>query len=170
LIEGPVPRHKDLNVEKFWEDELVVVVPCCHTWAARKTITLAELPHERMVTREEGSGTRKVMEMALKERGLDPEHLNISMELGSTHAIKQVVSAGLGITIISALTVNRDGDQKMFRTLKIQDAPIYRPLSILTNAQTNQTKDERLLINLLHDHRLLSNILSKDFTDLDELC
>jgi DNA-binding transcriptional LysR family regulator len=168
LIEGPVPRHKDLNVEKFWEDELVVVLPIFHTWASRKSITLAELPHERLVTRENGSGTRKVMEMALKERGLDPEHLNITMELGSTHAIKQVVSAGLGITIISALTVSREGDQKIFKTLKIQDAPIYRPLSILTNAQTNQTKDERLLINLLHDHRLLSNILSKDFSELEE--
>ncbi len=167
LIEGPVPRHKDLNVEKFWEDELVVVLPHSHAWASRKSITLAELPHERLVTREEGSGTRKVMEMALKERGLDPEHLNITMELGSTHAIKQVVSAGLGITIISALTVNREGDQKLFKTLKIQDAPIYRPLSILTNAQTNQTKDERLLINLLHDHRLLSDILSKEFSELE---
>lgn len=169
LIEGPVPRHKDLNVEKFWEDELVVVLPYFHAWASRKSITLAELPHERLVTREDGSGTRKVMEMALKERGLDPDHLNITMELGSTHAIKQVVSAGLGITIISALTVNREGDQKIFKTLKIQDAPIYRPLSILTNAQTTQTKDERLLINLLHDHRLLSNVLSKDFSELEEL-
>lgn len=169
LIEGPVPRHKDLNVEKFWEDELVVVLPYFHAWASRKSITLAELPHERLVTREDGSGTRKVMEMALKERGLDPDHLNITMELGSTHAIKQVVSAGLGITIISALTVNREDDRKIFKTLKIQDAPIYRPLSILTNAQTTQTKDERLLINLLHDHRLLSNVLSKDFSELDEL-
>jgi len=169
LIEGPVPRHKDLNVEKFWEDELVVVVPYFHSWASRKSITLTELPHERLVTRENGSGTRKVMEMALKERGLDPEHLNITMELGSTQAIKQVVSAGLGITIISALTVNREGDQKIFRTLKIQDSPIYRPLSILTNGQTNQTKDERLLINFLHDHRLLSNILSKDFSELEQL-
>ncbi|MHB8074845.1 LysR family transcriptional regulator [Desulfosporosinus fructosivorans] len=169
LIEGPVPRHKDLNVEKFWEDELVVVLPHSHSWASRKSITLAELPHERLVTREEGSGTRKVMEMALKERGLDPEHLNVTMELGSTHAIKQVVSAGLGITIISALTVNREVDQRLFKTLKIQDAPIYRPLSILTNAQTNQTKDERLLINLLHDHRLLSDILSKEFSELEEL-
>ena len=148
LIEGPVPRHKDLNVEKFWEDELVVVLSHSHAWASRKSITLAELPHERLVTREEGSGTRKVMEMALKERGLDPEHLNITMELGSTHAIKQVVSAGLGITIISALTVNRDCDYRVFKTLTIQDAPIYRPLSILTNAQTNQTKDERLLIKI----------------------
>ncbi len=169
LIEGPVPRHKDLNVEKFWEDELVVVLPHSHAWASRKSITLAELPHERLVTREEGSGTRKVMEMALKERGLDPEHLNVTMELGSTHAIKQVVSAGLGITIISALTVNREGDLKLFKTLKIQDAPIYRPLSILTNAQTNQTKDERLLINLLHDYRLLSDILSKEFSELENI-
>lgn len=169
LIEGPVPRHKDLNVEKFWEDELVVVLPHSHSWASRKSITLAELPHERLVTREEGSGTRKVMEMALKERGLDPEHLNITMELGSTHAIKQVVSAGLGITIISALTVNRDCDYSVFKTLKIQDAPIYRPLSILTNAQTNQTKDERLLINLLHDHKLLSAIISKDFNELEDI-
>ena len=169
LIEGPVPRHKDLNVEKFWEDELVVVLPHAHAWATRKSITLAELPHERLVTREDGSGTRKVMEMALKERGLDPEHLNITMELGSTHAIKQVVSAGLGITIISALTVSREGDLKIFKILKIQDAPIYRPLSILTNAQTNQTKDERLLINLLHDHRLLSNILSKEFSELEDI-
>ena len=169
LIEGPVPRHKDLNVEKFWEDELVVVLPYSHTWASRKSITLAELPHERLVTREEGSGTRKVMEMALKERGLDPEHLNVTMELGSTHAIKKVVSAGLGITIISALTVSREDDLKLFKTLKIQDAPIYRPLSILTNAQTNQTKDERLLINLLHDHKLLSDVLSKEFGELEDL-
>lgn len=169
LIEGPVPRHKDLNVEKFWEDELVVVIPNSHSWASRKSITLAELPHERLVTREDGSGTRKVMEMALKERGIEPEHLNITMELGSTQAIKQVVSAGLGITIISSLTVSRDDDRKLFKTLKIQDAPIYRPLSILTNAQTKQTKDERLLINLLHDHKLLSDILSKDFSELGDI-
>jgi len=71
LIEGPAPRHKNLNVEKFWEDELVVVLPYFHSWALRQSITLAQLPHERLVTREEGSGTRNVMEMALKKRGLN---------------------------------------------------------------------------------------------------
>ncbi|MDR3599133.1 MAG: LysR family transcriptional regulator [Desulfosporosinus sp.] len=169
LIEGPVPRHKDLNVESFWEDELVVVIPYFHPWASRNSITLAELPHERLVTREDGSGTRKVMENALKERGLDPEQLNVTMELGSTQAIKQLVSAGLGITIISSLTVSRECDQKIFKMLKIQDSPIYRPLSILTNARTTQTKDERILINLLHDHRLLSDVLSKDYTDSEDI-
>ncbi|MDR3586971.1 MAG: LysR family transcriptional regulator [Desulfosporosinus sp.] len=163
LIEGPVPRHKDLNVESFWEDELVVVVPYFHPWASRISISLTELPHERLVTREDGSGTRRVMEMALKERGLDPEQLNVTMELGSTQAIKQLVSAGLGITIISSLTVSQAVDRKLFKSLKIQDAPIYRPLSILTNARTIQTRDELILIDLLHDHRLLTNVLSKDY-------
>jgi DNA-binding transcriptional LysR family regulator len=168
LIEGPVSPHKDLNVESFWKDELVVAVPRSHHWSSRDSVNLAELPHERLVTREDGSGTRKVMEMALQERGLDLDELNITMELGSTQAIKQLVSAGLGITIISSLTVSRECDQKIFKILKIQDAPIYRPLSILTNAHSIQTKDERILINLLHDHMLLSDVLSKDYNKFEE--
>ncbi|MDQ7092026.1 LysR family transcriptional regulator [Desulfosporosinus sp. PR] len=168
LIEGPVPHHKDLNVESFWEDELVVVLPYFHPWATRKSITLSELPFERLVAREVGSGTRKVMEMAIKERGLDPAQLNVTMELGSTQAIKQVVAAGLGITIISSLTVRKEYDQKIFKTLKIQDAPVYRPLSILTNAQSTQSKDERRLTDLLHDRELLTQILSKDYNELED--
>lgn len=168
LIEGPVPRYKDLNIESFWEDELVVVVPCFHPWASRDSISIAELQLERLVTREEGSGTRRVMEIALKERGLDLNQLNITMELGSTQAIKQVVSSGLGITIISSLTVRRECDLKIFKTLQIQDAPVYRPLSILTNANCTQTKDERRLTNLLHDRDLLSKIISMDSGELEK--
>ncbi|MDP4126178.1 MAG: LysR family transcriptional regulator [Bacillota bacterium] len=168
LIEGPVPSHKDLSVGAFWKDELVVAIPYFHKWASRNSINLAELPLERLVTREDGSGTRKEMERALKERGLDPDQLNISMELGSTQAIKQLVSVGLGITIISSLAISREYDGEIFRILKLKDAPIYRPLSILTNAQTIQTKNECILINLLRDHRLLSNILGKDHNDLEK--
>ncbi|SPF45026.1 hypothetical protein SBF1_3180004 [Candidatus Desulfosporosinus infrequens] len=57
--------------------------------------------------------------MALKERGFDTNQLNITMELGSTQAIKQLVSVGLGITIISSLTVSQECDQKIFKILKI---------------------------------------------------
>ncbi|WP_200797860.1 LysR family transcriptional regulator [Desulfosporosinus lacus] len=163
LIEGPTSQHKDLTVESFWDDELVVVVPYSHPWASRTSISLAELPNERLVTREAGSGTRKVMEMAFKERGLDPDQLNVTMELGSTQAIKQVVAAGLGISMISSLTVSNECDRKIFKTLRIQDAPVSRSLSILTNARTSQTKDELILISLLHDQELIANSLSKDY-------
>ena len=168
LVEGPVPWHKDFNVESFWEDELVVVIPYFHHWASRDSISLAELPHERLVSREVGSGTRKTMEMALIERGLDPDQLNVTMELGSTQSIKQLVSAGLGIAIISSLTVSRECDKGILKILKIKDSPIYRPLSILTNVHTTHTKEERIFINLLHDHRLLSEVLNKVNNELEE--
>lgn len=163
LIEGPVHPHKELQVESFWQDELVVVVPYHHPWAKRDSITLMELPTERMIAREVGSGTRKVMELALSERGFDPASLNITMELGSTHAIKQVVAAGLGMTIISALTVRRECDQRLFKKLIIQESPIKRSLYILTHAQTAQTKDERLIIDFLHHHELLTKVLNMDY-------
>lgn len=169
LIEGPVPHHKELVVEKFWEDELVVVVPIFHPWAKGNSVTLAELSQERMIMREEGSGTRKVTELALRERGFDPSQLNITMELGSTQAIKQVVSAGLGVTIISSLTVRRECDQQVFKALQIQDSPVKRSLNIFTNAQTDQTKDERFLINLIHNKELLKKIITMDYCSNESL-
>ncbi|CAA7600030.1 Transcription regulator HTH, LysR [Acididesulfobacillus acetoxydans] len=167
FIEGPIPPNRDLKVESFWQDELVVVVPYHHPWAQRDSISLAELPQERMIVREVGSGTRKVMELALEEQGFDPSLLNITMELGSTQAIKQVVSAGLGMTVLSALTVRRECDQRVFKALRIQDAPVYRPLNILTHAQTAQTKDERYLIDLVHNRKLLSEVISMDYCAMD---
>ena len=167
LIEGPVVRQRDLVIEQFWQDELVVVVPYFHPWAERPSITLNELAGERMIAREVGSGTRKVLELALQERGFDPEKLDITMELGSTQAIKQVVSAGLGMTIISSLTVRRECDQRIFKTLQIQDAPIYRTLNILTLAQTNETKEERFFINFLHDQDSLCEVLNLDYCSLE---
>ncbi len=168
LIEGPIIQYKDLNVENFWEDELVVVIPVFHPWGSRNTISLEELLSEHLVTREEGSGTRKVMEIALKEKGLDPDQLNVAMELGSTQAIKEVIVAGLGIAVMSKLTVSSNDDQKHFKALKFEDGPIYRPFSILTNAQITKTKKERALIDLLHDHNQIEDIISKDYYEFEK--
>lgn len=168
LIEGPIDKHKDLNVENFWKDEMVVVLPYFHPWASRTTITLPELLNERLVTREEGSGTRKVMEIMLRERGLDPTQLNLAMELGSTQAIKHAIAAGLGITIVSSLTVSKESDRKIFKTLKIKDSPVYRHLNILTNAHITQTEEENILIKLLHNRELIEEILSKEYYELEK--
>jgi len=162
LVEGPVPPNRELIVENFWQDELVVVVPYFHPWANRSSVTMAELLTERMITREVGSGTRKVMEIALEERGLDSSQLNITMELGSTQAVKQVVAAGLGITIVSALTVSHECSEHILKSLKIQDCPVCRPLNILMHAQTFQTKDEHYFINFLHNRKLLTEVLKTE--------
>jgi LysR family transcriptional regulator, transcriptional activator of the cysJI operon len=161
LIDGTVTQHRDLLLDNFWDDELVVVIPHFHPWKGRNNISLAELTNKRLIIREEDSGTRKTMETVLKENGLDLNYLNVTMELESIQSIKKAVSAGLGITIISSLTVSSEYDQKIFKTLKVQDASICRHFSIITNTKTTQTKGQNYMINLLKDRELLSDLLRK---------
>lgn len=161
LVEGPVPENKDLEVENFWHDELVVVVPYHHPWAQKGSITLNELRKAKMIMREVGSGTRSIFELFLTQKGLTLSDLNISMELGSTQSIKQVVAAGLGVTVISALTVRKECDDKILKAIRIQDCDMGRPLNILTNANNAKTKEERLLIDFLHNTELFEKVVNE---------
>ena len=62
----------------------------------------ADLRHVPFIVRETGSGTREVIEAALAGRGVE---IRPHMVLGSTEAIKNAVVRGLGVAIVSRLTV-----------------------------------------------------------------
>ena len=66
FIEGPTMR-RDVRTEVFLEDEIVLMVPPAHEWSERGFIDPEELMHERLLMRERGSGTRRVVEMALQK-------------------------------------------------------------------------------------------------------
>ena len=57
-----------------------------------------------MIWRESLSGTRHTVENTLREYSV-LDKIQSYMEIGSTQAIKSVVEAGLGITILPRLTV-----------------------------------------------------------------
>jgi DNA-binding transcriptional LysR family regulator len=65
FIEGPTMR-RDVRTEVFLEDEIVLMVPPAHEWSERGFIDPEELMQERLLMRERGSGTRRVVEMALQ--------------------------------------------------------------------------------------------------------
>lgn len=158
LIEGPVPNDPNFTVETFWHDELVVVVPVDHPWSERGTISFEELTTERLITREQGSGTRKVMELAFARNSFNYLDLSIRLELGSTQAIKQAVKCGMGIAIISALTVQEECLLNQLVTLRVKDCSFTRPLSILTHTKGHLTEDEQSFVALLRDGRKLQEI------------
>lgn len=160
LVEGPVPENWNLDVEPFWHDELAVVVAASHPWASRDSVTFDELKTEKMIIRERGSGTRKVMELALEKAGFGAAELNIYMELGGTQAIKQVVEAGMGVTIISALTVQQECQMGRLKTLSIDGCQLSRPLSMVTVSKAPLTKDEMEFAEFMRDTESLEQILS----------
>lgn len=99
LIEGPALR-KDIHLEPFMEDEMVLVVPASHEWAERE-IDLRTLATQPLLIREYGSGSRRVVEAALAKAGLKAKDLNTTMELDSTEGLLNGVEAGLGVTFVS---------------------------------------------------------------------
>jgi DNA-binding transcriptional LysR family regulator len=58
--------------------------------------------------RERGSGTRRVIEMALERQGIKRNSMRIVMELDSTEAIKSAVEAGLGVGFVSRCAIAKD--------------------------------------------------------------
>lgn len=126
LVEGLV-ENTDFIVDKFAEDELILVCPSDHAWKDRKEIQLEELGNERMIWRESISGTRLIVENMLREHGV-LEKIESYMEIGSTQAIKSAVEAGLGISILPRLTVARELEQGFLREVNIYRINMARNL------------------------------------------
>lgn len=97
------PQALPLHSQPFLDNPLVVIAPRSHPLAQRaQPVPLDDLAGERWLMREAGSGTRLVTEKHFADHGFAPR---IAMSLGSNEAIKHAVGAGLGLAVISALTV-----------------------------------------------------------------
>src|SRR5271170_6367020 len=114
LIEGPAMR-RDVKIEPFMEDHMVCVVPPGHEWAD-DDVDVADLRNAVLVTRELGSGSRRIVEQALEEAGLPTKELHLGMTFDSTEGLLSAVEAGLGITFVSRWAVR---SQLSLGTLKI---------------------------------------------------
>lgn len=107
LIEGPA-RSRGVKTEPFLKDELVLIASKAHEWTERTSISCADLCATPILMRERGSGTRRVLEIALERQGVKQSELRIIMELDSTEAIKSAVEAGLGAGFVSHWAIAKD--------------------------------------------------------------
>ena len=88
---------------EFAQDRLVIVTPNTPEYQQylETGFPIAQIMKETFISRESGSGTRKETEAFLTEMGIDPSRLNVAIEVQSTENIKQMVSEGLGIAVLS---------------------------------------------------------------------
>jgi DNA-binding transcriptional LysR family regulator len=107
FIEGPA-RSREVKSEPFLEDELVLIASTAHEWAECASISVSDLCSAPLLMRERGSGTRRVIEMALERQGIKRNSMRIVMELDSTEAIKSAVEAGLGVGFVSRCAIAKD--------------------------------------------------------------
>jgi DNA-binding transcriptional LysR family regulator len=130
LIEGP-PTQKEVAVDRFLEDRLLLITPRNHPWAALQSIPLASLAAAPILMRERGSGTRHVIEQALRRAGLRLNQLQLAMELDSTEAIVSGVEAGLGVGFVSELAIRKELRLKTLATVAVAGVEIRRAFSLI---------------------------------------
>ncbi len=133
IVEGPV-SNKNLIREVIWNDELVFICAVNHALAKHKKVSIPEVLEYPFISREEGSGTREVVENYLEKRKVDLHTINIIMEFGSPESIKSAVSAGLGVSILSVATMEKELALNSLAAVPLTP-PIKRSFSIVYQRQ-----------------------------------
>lgn len=127
IAEGRI-GHRDLKVTNLWQDELGLIVPRTHPWAAWPSIPVSRLTELDLILREEGSGTRSILDQALAHHGLSVSSLRVNAELSSIRAILDLVKNNIGCSVMSWM-ITRDVPEVAF--IPIPDLQLTRRIHLI---------------------------------------
>ena len=137
------PDHPDILVQKWLEDELVLVCGPRHPCWGRPQLMLDELSHLRFVLREPQSSMRATLDRALAELGIT---IPVSMEVGSTDTIIEILERGKYLSFLPRFAVADALQKQELYQLRVQGLHISRTLWIArTRANLNNPVAEAFI-------------------------
>jgi DNA-binding transcriptional LysR family regulator len=145
VVEAPV-ANKSLVVTLCRMDQLVAIVPPNHPLATVQEVSVKELVSYPYISREEGSGTREVINEYFNRAGLSFYDLNIVMELGSPEAIKGAVASCMGVSILSRAAIQKDLQLGLLKEVCLNPT-LERPFSFVHQKQKFRLRAMEELLN-----------------------
>jgi LysR family transcriptional regulator, transcriptional activator of the cysJI operon len=128
LIEGPA-RDRGIRTEPFMQDELVLIMPPAFE---PDHMSGAQLLASNLLMREQGSGSRRVVEIALEKAGLKLKSFKNVMDLDSTEAIKSAVEVGLGIGFVSRWAISKELELGALKVAEVVGLKVDRHFSLIS--------------------------------------
>jgi len=128
LIEGPA-RDRGIRTEPFMQDELVLIMPPAFE---ADHMSRAQLLASNLLMREQGSGSRRVVEIALENAGLRVKAFKNVMYLDSTEAIKSAVEVGLGIGFVSRWAISKELELGALKVADVAGLKVERHFSLIS--------------------------------------
>jgi LysR family transcriptional regulator, transcriptional activator of the cysJI operon len=128
LIEGPA-RNRGVHADPFMQDELVLITPpeCELTHFSAQQLLASNL-----LMREQGSGSRRVVETALEKAGLKLKAFKSVMNLDSTESIKSAVEAGLGLGFVSRWAISKELELGALKVAEVRGLKMARAFSLIS--------------------------------------
>ncbi|HIX64133.1 MAG TPA: LysR family transcriptional regulator [Candidatus Mediterraneibacter colneyensis] len=129
LIEGFFPKN-EYDSQKYSEEEYIAV--CARDYQFHEEpVSIENLFQERLLLREEGSGTREVLERCLDARNLGIGDFARVMEAGSLQTIKELTKAGCGITFLYGAAVQDELKEGTLRQIPLADFRIFHEFNFI---------------------------------------
>ena len=116
-----------VNFSPFSKEEMAVIVAPGHHLTRKKSVAFKDLAPEPFIMKENGSGTRKLVEQSFANANCEP---NILMETSNTEFIKQLVQRGDGISIVVKEAVALELGEKKLAQVTLKNPKIYLEVSI----------------------------------------
>lgn len=117
--------------EALGNDDLEMICPPGHHLSSAEDVPMASLVEEPFIVREQGSGTRMVVEETMRRSGVDPAELRVVMELGTNEAILSAVEGGMGIGVVSGWVAEKAIRLGTVARVPVLGFPLRRPLFLV---------------------------------------
>jgi DNA-binding transcriptional LysR family regulator len=128
VIEGPA-RERGVRTEPFMEDELVLITPPSFD---SDRLSPAQFVSTNLLMREQGSGSRRVVELALEKADFKLKAFKKVLELDSTEAIKSAVEAGLGVGFMSRWAIAKELELGTVRVAEVSGVRATRHFTLIS--------------------------------------
>ena len=105
-----------------------------------------QLLHEPIILREVSSGTRKAMEAYLNRLGIPVRSLNLVAQIDNTEAIKSTVSRGIGVSVVSELTVREELESGKLLSFDLDSGGLFRSIYLCWRKDIVLTSAEKKFV------------------------
>lgn len=159
LVTGEIKPslQQSLAQEEIGSDRLQIVVGKYHPWFGYKEVSLDQLFSTSWVMRESGSGAQQIFEQALQSWGIEPNNLDVVLNLNTSEMVKAIVESGVGAAALPESMVKKElqlGTLHAVRITKPQkqsqkELEIIQPIWKLKHRQRFHTRVMIAFENLL---------------------
>jgi DNA-binding transcriptional LysR family regulator len=145
IVAGPLPSG-ELQARGLTHDELVIIAPPNSPLARARGLKPNQLDTESWIVREDGSDTRRQLAAWWHRHRLAPAR---TMAFDNPDAVKRAVMAGLGIALVSRLTVADELTSSRLALVPVKAALPTREFLVVDHPQKHHGAACRAMMQLL---------------------
>jgi DNA-binding transcriptional LysR family regulator len=152
LVAYPQAR-KGIEVEKVWEDRLVLVCPPGHELSRekRQRVGVRALDGLRFISFEPDLPTRKAIDAMFREAGVQVKEV---VEFDNIETVKRGVVIENAVSLVPSDSVRDEVEAGSLCQIELDDADVTRPLGVLRRRTKAVTPAMRELIAVLQDPQM----------------